>query len=239
VTPEDLLAEVAGELDWLDPPPVFIGGSTIFLFLDAFGSDQLRPTDDVDCILRDVASAAQWALFEEELRSRGWKPDPDGPICRYRSPSGKKVDLMPRRPEALGFAGTWYPAATEHTVLRNLSGVAVRTPTPPLLFACKLEAWQDRGRKEPEVSEDLEDVVALLDGCSGLVEQIEVAEPDLRSWIGAAIREIDADRRLREIALAHLPIAGGRVEREERLLNRLRRLSALAAAQTGEEAVEP
>lgn len=48
---ERLLDRVAGELAWLSPPPVFLGGATIGLFLDAFGRAQLRSTQDIDCIV--------------------------------------------------------------------------------------------------------------------------------------------------------------------------------------------
>ena len=77
---EFILAEVAEELAWLAPAPVFIGGSTIGLFLDALGRDQLRPTKDVDCIVPAVLTRTDWFQLESELRRRGWQPDPDGPI---------------------------------------------------------------------------------------------------------------------------------------------------------------
>lgn len=46
-----ILDGVAHDLEWLDVEPVFVGGATIGLFLDDFGRSQLRPTNDVDCIV--------------------------------------------------------------------------------------------------------------------------------------------------------------------------------------------
>lgn len=112
MTPSEVrLARVAARLSWLDPPPVFLGGATIGLYLDELGRSQLRPTDDVDCIVPLVRTWASWTRLEEDLRARGWSPDPGGPICRYASPDGDIVDLMPSEPAVLGFSGRWYAQA--------------------------------------------------------------------------------------------------------------------------------
>lgn len=87
---EAILAEVVVELSWLEPPPVFIGGATIGLFLDEFGRSQLRPTKDVDCIVPSIATAIAWFELESELRRRGWHPDPHGPRCRDSPGRGSK-----------------------------------------------------------------------------------------------------------------------------------------------------
>jgi hypothetical protein len=68
---EAILLEVARELAWLAPPPVFIGGATIGLFIDAFGKSQLRTTKDVDCIVPAVTTQVGWFALEGELRAHG------------------------------------------------------------------------------------------------------------------------------------------------------------------------
>jgi hypothetical protein len=108
---ERALDAVARDLEWLQSEAVFVGGDTIGLFLDPLGRSQLRPTVDVDCILPNVLTRTAWWQLEEELRLRSWSPDSEGPMCRYHSPAGIIVDLMPEDPEVLGFAGRWYPAA--------------------------------------------------------------------------------------------------------------------------------
>ena len=77
---ERILDRVAEELSWLSPAPVFLGGATIGLNLDDFGRAQLRPTLDIDCIVRQVLPRADWWKLEAQLRARGWSPDPGGPI---------------------------------------------------------------------------------------------------------------------------------------------------------------
>lgn len=224
---EQALDEVAEDLSWLEAEIVFVGGATIGLFLDALGRAQLRPTVDVDCIVPTVLTQSGWWRLEEQLRRRRWAPDPEGPICRYRSPRGALVDLMPQEPTVLGFAGEWYPSAVATAERRALvTGRSILVPTPALLFACKLEAWRDRGTADPYGSKDLEDLVALLDGCRELEQSIATAAPDVRQSIAAGLGAIWADAWHREAALGHLPRGGDPLAQEARVRALVGRLTA-------------
>lgn len=223
---ELILAEVAEELAWLAPAPVFIGGSTIGLFLDALGRDQLRPTKDVDCIVPAVLTRTDWFQLESELRRRGWQPDPDGPICRYRSPRSHLVDLLGARPEVQGFAGAWFERATSNIQRHILSStVTVATPTVPYLFACKIEAFRDRGARDPLASADFEDLVALLDGCQALESAFNYAESDVQQFIAAWCRSLVSDDALLAAADGQLPRGGDITTRRQRLRALLLRLA--------------
>lgn len=222
---DQMLDVVSGELAWLRPEPVFLGGATIALFLDAFGRSQVRHTDDVDLVVPSVASRSAWWALEEELRARGWSPDPDGPICRYRSPSGVVVDLMSEDPSILGFASRWYREVVARAEERQLStGRTLRVPPPELLLACKLDAWRDRGQRDPYGSQDLEDVAALLDGCRELEERVASAEANLRQAIGEALSEIEQNHL--EALLGHVPRSGDRRSQEARILSLVHRLAS-------------
>jgi hypothetical protein len=59
-TIEHVVDAVAADLEWVSPEPVFVGGATIGLFLDALGRSQLRPTLDVDCILPSAVTRVAW-----------------------------------------------------------------------------------------------------------------------------------------------------------------------------------
>ena len=144
MNPEAAIDAVASELAWLENEVVFLGGAVIGLYLDAFGRANLRPTEDVDCVVPSADTRAAWWILARELQARGWSPDPEGPICRYHSPCGLVVDLMPVDPEILGFHGRWYRQVVARAQPRALStGRLVLAPTPEDLLACKLEAFDD------------------------------------------------------------------------------------------------
>lgn len=225
---ESVLAEVAAELDWLTPPPVFIGGATIGLFLDEFARTQLRPTKDVDCIVPAITTTMQWFELERQLRHQGWQPDPRGPICRYFSPRGHMVDLLALRPEAQGFAGAWFASAVTHSEERVVYSRSVRIPDAAHLLACKLEAFKDRGMQDPYVSTDFEDIVSLLDGCVQLENVLAVAPLELRRFVMNALRTIWLNPHLLAVAEGHLPRGGDTAGRLRRLRARLKALSELS-----------
>lgn len=223
---EQIMDRVAEELSWLSPAPVFLGGATVGLFLDDFGRAQLRPTQDIDCIVPQVLTRTDWWKLEEQLRDRAWSPVPGGPICRYRSPGGGLVDLMAEVPEVLGFSGKWYPHTVRGAQFRELAtGRQVLVPTPEHLLACKLEAWSDRGRADSLLSRDLEDVVSLLDGCRELEAGVTAADEELQDWIAGVLVEIVDNRSHREAVIAHVPRGGDQSVREWRLLTLMDRLA--------------
>lgn len=228
MTVEEMLAEVADELTWLTPPPVFIGGATISLFLDEFGRAQARTTRDVDCIVPGVATRQAWFALEAELRSRGWQPDPEGPICRYRSPRGHRVDLLGARPEVQGFSGRWFEAAAANAEARLLdTRRSVLTPRVAWLTGCKVEAFRDRGAADPLASADLEDLVALVDGCADWETAVCSAPAPLRPYIAEWAADVLGDASLLAAADGQLPRGGDIVGRRRRLRERLGRVARL------------
>lgn len=195
-----------------------MGGATIGLFLDAFGRSQVHPTDDVDCTVPEVVTRTQWWKLEEQLRNRRWAPDPTGPTCRYRSPQDTVVDLMPQDPEVLGFSSSWYPHVVLHAERRPLStGRSILVPTPALLLACKLEAYEARGAADPYGSEDLEDIAALLDGCPELESSVAAATESVQSWVAEALKRLRESTASWTALGAQLPRSGDHAAQEQRI----------------------
>ncbi len=224
---ELVLIRVAEALEWLNPPPVYIGGAVVPLFLDDFGKSQMRPTKDVDCIIPMIVSHHEYTKLEEKLRAHGWTPDQNGPICRYLGPDNLVVDFMPEHPGVLGFAGKWYPETVQSASLRRLStGREILLPCVSQLFACKLEAFFDRGSEDPITSTDLEDIAALLDGCDELETQLALAPIDLLKYVQAQLGQIVNDKTLYQALEAQLPRGGdeeARTKRIQQLITRIMR----------------
>lgn len=223
-TNEGMLAEVAELLDGLDV--VFLGGVVVGLHLDELGPDAVRLTNDVDCVVL-TASLKQHAELEAELRRRGLRQplDEPGPICRWRTPAGTLVDVMPRDPAILGFGSRWYELAHDLADTHVSEGVRFRVVNPSLLFAMKVEAFLARGQQDPWASRDLEDLVSLLAGCSRLEKTVETSPPQLRHSVAAFCAALLTDERTPEWIAGHAPRGAGRASRA------LTRLHALAGLQ--------
>lgn len=144
---------------------VFVGGSTVPLYLDDEGSPDPRPTDDVDCVV-EVYSYPDFGNFEQKLRERGFSHSmkPKDPICRWQV-NGVTVDVMPTDSSILGFSNKWYTEGVASAMQVTLpSGAKIKIFTPPYFIASKFEAFSDRGHNDFRTSPDFEDVVSLLDG---------------------------------------------------------------------------
>jgi len=135
---------------------------------------------------------------------------------------------MPTDEATLGFSNRWYREAFEHATLTVIECVAIRVVTAPFFLATKLEAFKARGRNDYMASHDLEDVVALVDGRSELIEEVSMSPNAMQSYLAAAFRELLANPMFLDALSGHLPGDVASQQRLPLLLERLRRISASA-----------
>lgn len=216
---------LAGHLD-----VVFVGGATIPLYVSEERYSELRATDDVDCVVQ-VTSRLGYYEVEAKLRARGFQQRVDAersPACRWWL-NQLVVDVMPVAGEVLGFVNRWYALGVDTAVDRTLpNGSMVRVFRPGVLLASKIEAYDDRGRKDPLVSPDLEDIVTLLDACEDLEEDIGAGPPELAAYVGGWAQGLLGSRDIGELIEGHL----GGTDAEARagvVLARLRRIAGNAS----------
>lgn len=133
---------------------VFLGGCATGLLLTDVAAPPIRATQDVD-VITEVASLGDYHRLAGRLRKRGFQEDqsPEAPICRWVA-AGVVLDVMPTRPEILGFGNEWYQPALDAAVAVELpSGKRIRMVTAPYFLVTKLAAFDSRGegrlRHEP------------------------------------------------------------------------------------------
>ena len=159
----EMIQEVAKALQELNNDVVLVGGSTVALYLNLDTADEIRPTDDVDVII-EIFSAAKYSAFSEKLLALKFSPDQskNAPICRWKY-LGIIVDIMPLDEKVLGFSNKYYKSGFKHKeVLKLTNGQTIFILPLAYFLATKLEAFYNRGAKDPRFSKDLEDIVALL-----------------------------------------------------------------------------
>jgi len=175
---------VAHRLGDLRERIAFLGGATTALFITDPSAPDVRPTKDVDIIVH-IITRSDYYRFEEKLRSLGFVQlvDEDAPVCRWRI-GDVMVDAMPTDPSILGFSNRWYTEAIQNAEIFRLSDeTQIRLVTTPYFLATKIEAFHSRGEGNYRSSEDLEDIIAIIDGRPEVIGEIKKSRYKLRSYL--------------------------------------------------------
>jgi hypothetical protein len=87
----------------LKEPFAFLGGAVVGLLIDDPGAVPVRPTKDVDVVVK-VATRAAYTRLEERLRRLGLRHDirEGAPLCRWLL-EDITVDVIPTGESALGW----------------------------------------------------------------------------------------------------------------------------------------
>ncbi|MBU2511238.1 hypothetical protein KJ966_07860 [bacterium] len=215
----ELAVEFLGELT---ERLVFVGGCTVGILISDDTAPTIRVTQDVD-VIADVDLKGYYSL-QECLRSRGFYEDQreEAPICRWRK-GNLTLDVMPTDPNVLGFGSEWFKIALDTAQLVSLpSGKQISMIATSSFIACKFSAFESRGEEDYLLSQDIEDVVALLDGRTEIVEEIISSDKKLKGYlIGCFDRLLKDDRFLEALpgimpgdkaSQARVPIIISRIE---------------------------
>jgi predicted nucleotidyltransferase len=206
---------------------VFLGGGTTTLLITDEAAAPVRASIDVDVIV-DVANLVSYYRLSDALRERGFREDTsDGaPVCRWRH--GRLIlDVMPIAHEILGFSNRWYHEALDSAIPYRLpSGRHIRLVTAPHFLATKIEAFRGRGASDYLASEDIEDIVSLLDGRPEIVDEIRDVTPKLRDYLADELTGFLGNRDFRDALSGHL---AGPDDVHHRALGVLRRIEQIAA----------
>lgn len=180
-----MLEEVAEALgEDLREQVAFVGGcTTVLLITDEYTLESIRGTDDVDLVIH-LTGTPDWYRLEESLKSRGFKnTGQDSVTCRLRL-GALKVDFMPTDEKVLGFTNTWFVGGLENATDYTLpNGMRIKVFAAPWFLAAKLQAYQGRGHGDVLMSNDIEDIIALLDGREELIEEVKEAPADLQRFV--------------------------------------------------------
>lgn len=195
----DQLGDLADEM-------VFLGGCATGLLITDPAAPPIRVTRDVDTIVQ-VMSRADYYKLSEKLRVRGFKEDvSDGaPICRWVADK-VILDVMPTDTQILGFGNKWYaPAAANAERIQLLSGKQIRMVSAPYFLITKLEAFDGRGKGDYLMSHDIEDIIAVLDGRSEIVNEVKQSEPELVKELSERFQSLLRHNRFIDAVSGHMP----------------------------------
>ena len=185
----ELLELAAERLRQILPEIVFVGGCATGLLIDDPAATLVRGTNDVD-VIAEIGSYAEYTVFSERLRTLGFKEDSSegAPLCRWIH-GALTLDVMPLDSRVRDFSNRWYPEALRTAGNVQLpGGLAIRAINAPYFLGTKLEAFHGRGKRDYLASHDLEDFIAVVDGRSSLMTEIESASSELKMYITDSVR---------------------------------------------------
>jgi predicted nucleotidyltransferase len=196
----ELLAEKLGELC---DEVVVVGGCSPALILDLNTAPDIRPTNDVDVLVK-VDKYGAYINFTQRIIDKGFAVREGDPIGRYVSDE-LVVDVMPTEVDVLGFTNKWYKKAFSNAVHKKLpSGKLIRTVTSVYFVATKLEAFRDRGGNDLFTSEDLEDIITMLVESTTFEVEFKQADGDVQSYIIEQFKKLVEDENYPHFVSAHL-----------------------------------
>ena len=200
-----MLQQVAKGLAALKDEVVFVGGVVTSLYVNDPAAPPVTASDDIDCVVK-VAGLGEYAKFEDALRKLGFKrpveEEDQKIICRwdYR---GILVDVMPTDEKILGFSNKWYSDAVQNKVTIKLpDGTPIFIFSTPYFIATKLEALRGRGGDDIRLSQDLEDIVSVMDGCTDIEAQLNKAPGNVREYFREEFSRLLKDRGFLNEAIA-------------------------------------
>lgn len=179
---------------------IFVGGCAAALLVPPPADANLRPTDDVDCVV-SISSYAEFSALEIKLRKLGCVEcrDEGAPVCRWVV-DGALVDFMPTEERVLGFCNKWYREVVKDPVLVEVeTGVQVKVVNIPLFLATKFEAFSDRGGGGYYGNSDIEDIISILAYRRDSVQLIAEAPAGVRQYLAAEARQLLALRSIENI----------------------------------------
>lgn len=181
-----MLEMVAKGLGKLKDDVVFVGGAVTSLYIDDKGAPPVTASDDIDCVI-EVSSMNEYTKIEKTLGKQGFKRptevEDQAIICRWDY-HGILVDVMPTDEKILGFTNIWYSDAIKNKKIETLpDGTEISIFTLPYFVATKLEAFKSRGESDWRMSQDLEDIISVLDGCTTATEQLTQVSGKLKAYI--------------------------------------------------------
>ena len=180
----EMLEKVAAILEQIPKTFVFTGGATISLYVDEVTQSDIRPTDDVDCVV-EITSKGQYYQLAEKLRELGLEESTELniPLCRWKYQE-INIDIIPCDETVLGFTNRWYAPAIKSAISYQLpSNRIIKIFSLPYFLASKIEAFIGRGENSFYWSTDIEDIITLIDGCFSLEIEVKNGDREVREFI--------------------------------------------------------
>jgi hypothetical protein len=177
-----VVKKVATALGELNDEVAYVGGATVSIYADDPIAEDVRPTKDVDIMLR-IATFAELAALQDKLASKSIYPDPEANVnCRFKY-EDVLIDVMSTKEVGWAPSDPWFEPGFKSLMNYELDEeITIRVFTAPYFLATKFSAFQDRAN-DPRTSTDFEDIVYVLDSRVNIADEIRNAPNDVQNYL--------------------------------------------------------
>ena len=223
---EEAILKLDSKLQGVPFDFAFLGGSVLSLLVTDPDADAIRVTKDVD-VMMNIRTRSEYHRADRLLESLGFKHDTreDAPICRWLY-EDVTVDVLPIREEVLGWNSKWFQEALDEKTMVRCGDRTLRIVSAPYFVALKLEAFEERGKRDFFTSTDFEDIICLFNGRETIVREIASCG-NLRKGLAAKFKEYLANRDLEDSIEGFVQTEDNPEARKTVILKRFRAVAAL------------
>jgi predicted nucleotidyltransferase len=159
----EIISEALGDLN---ADVIFIGGACVQFYVENTDVVIFRPTMDIDLTIK-AYSYKDFSDYNTKLSALKFTHDTSrgAPLIRWKY-RDITVDIIPDKASIVGYRDIqWFAEGRKTSKKYELpSGRSINILSLPYYIATKLEASDDRGRKDYLSDTDIEDIVTIFDG---------------------------------------------------------------------------
>ena len=192
-----VIKKVAAALEEINQDVIYVGGAVVSLYVNDPAADDVRPTKDLDISL-SVATSYELETIREKLITKGFfQSSEDDVICRFRY-EDVLIDVMNTSDILWAPANPWFKPGFVQRESRTIESQQIFILPFSYFLASKLSAYQNRGKNDPIMSKDFEDIGYLLDNVMDFEVQLESAPKDVKGFLKVELKDILTNKAKQE-----------------------------------------
>lgn len=219
-----IIKRIAVALGDLNEKVIYVGGSTVSLYINDPGADDVRSTKDIDITIK-VASMLELEDIRELLNKKGFKQSADlDVICRFKY-DDILVDVMATEPISWAPANRWFEKGFDNLQKVTIEDITIQIMPLSFFLASKFTAFEDRGG-DPRFSHDFEDITYILDNRMDWDEILLTERDDeVKAFLFERLKQIKDSNKFQEAIIGNLYYDISE-ERFERIMQKIERVLA-------------
>ena len=214
------------ELEELAEEVVVAGGAAVGLLITDPANPTVRPTQDLDVIVK-VINRADYYSLQERLQAKGFQETMESDFVGRFVKGRMLLDVMPTDESIFGSSNRWYVDAFNNAENLVIDNVKFKLIPAPYFLGTKIEAFYSRGAGDYQTSHDIEDCILLLDGRPEIVQEIQSADVEIKKYLVNTFKQLLEDDDFLESISGHLFTDEASQGRQPIIIDRMKEIASI------------